>query len=147
MSWSRDNLKFLAGAVAAAVLLCGAAGYLYSKWELNNQKLSELKRTYAENQSVNEKNRERDVANAVVVPKGADEKRGATLNITFRALGHNNVSPVANEETAFEVINQIKSSDYFDASKTRAEGDISAEVSPGTFSFKIVTQLKRPLTL
>ena len=147
MSLSKGNLKTLSAALAGTVLLCGTAGYLYSKWELNEQKLSELKRTYGESQGVNQKNSGRDRVSSPVASKEAGEKRGATLNITFRAIGHNNVSAVANEETVFEVINQIKSSDYFDASQTRADGDISAEAPPGTFSFKIVTQLKRPLTL
>jgi hypothetical protein len=94
------------------------------------------------------------------------------MNITFRAIGLSNIQPGANADTALELLNQIKNSPYFDATTNTYAGDISQEVPlnpnvqsasapgqptqpgtttagelPGTFSFKIVAKLKRPLKL
>jgi hypothetical protein len=146
MPWHTRNLKVLSGAVTAALLIGVAVGYLFSRWELNDRKFNELKQAYQEARTLDERKPARAIVNAGVAPENGN-KGGARLNITFRAIGHNNVSPTANTETALEVLNGIKSSDYFDAAETKANGDIGAEVSPGTFSFRIATKLKRPLTL
>jgi type IV pilus assembly protein PilM len=91
------------------------------------------------------------------------------MNITFRAIGLSNIQPGANADTALELLNQLRSSPYFDSSTNTYAGDISQEVPlnpnagtasaqpqpgtttagelPGTFSFKIVAKLKRPLKL
>jgi hypothetical protein len=94
------------------------------------------------------------------------------MNITFRAIGLNSIAPGANSDTALELLNEIKNSPYFDASTNTFAGDISQETPlnpnagtpnaqpgqtpqpgttagepPGTFSFKIVAKLKRPLKL
>ena len=82
------------------------------------------------------------------------------LNINFRAVSLNGVSSDANQELAFNVLNEMRSSPYFDATNTVGVGGVSPEVplseppvkaegseTPGTFSFKIVAKLKRPLTL
>jgi type IV pilus assembly protein PilM len=94
------------------------------------------------------------------------------MNITFRAIGLSNIQPGANADTALELLTEIKSSPYFDPSTNTYAGDISQEVplnpnagtasaqpgqptqpgttaaeAPGTFSFKIVAKLKRPLKL
>jgi hypothetical protein len=141
------NLKVFGGAVTAALLTGVAVGYLFSRWQLNDRKFSELKQAYGEIKSLNEKETDGGNASGAVASRESGDKGGAALKITFRAIGHDNVSPAANQETAFEVLNEIKSSDYFDASRTKPDGAISAEVAPGTFSFRIVTKLKRPLTL
>jgi hypothetical protein len=93
------------------------------------------------------------------------------MNITFRAIGLSNIQPGANADTALELLTEIKNSPYFDPSTNTYAGDISQEVplnpnagtanaqpgqqpgttttgdAPGTFSFKIVAKLKRPLKL
>jgi type IV pilus assembly protein PilM len=95
------------------------------------------------------------------------------MNITFRAIGLSNMGqPGANADTALELLTEIKNSPYFDPSTNTYAGDISQEVPlnpnvqganaqpgqpaqpgsssgepPGTFSFKIVAKLKRPLKL
>jgi hypothetical protein len=94
------------------------------------------------------------------------------MNITFRAIGLNGIAPGANADTALELLTEIKNSPYFDASTNTFAGDISQETPlnpnagtpnaqpgqtpqpgtiagepPGTFSFKIVAKLKRPLKL
>jgi hypothetical protein len=81
-----------------------------------------------------------------------------------------NIQPGANADTALELLNEIRNSPYFDPSTNTFAGDISAEAplnanlstqnpqpgqssqttsseQPGTFSFKIVAKLKRPLKL
>jgi hypothetical protein len=92
------------------------------------------------------------------------------MNITFRAVGLSGIAPGANADTALELLTEIKNSPYFDASTNTYAGDISQEVPlnpniqnqnqpgqptptttsgdpPGTFSFKIVAKLKKPLKL
>lgn len=82
------------------------------------------------------------------------------LNINFRAISLNGVSSDANQELAFNVLNEMRSSPYFDATNIVGVGGVSPEFplseppvkaeggeTPGTFSFKIVAKLKRPLTL
>jgi hypothetical protein len=92
------------------------------------------------------------------------------MNITFRAIGLSSIAPGANADTALELLTEIKNSPYFDPSTNTYAGDISQEVPlnpnqpganaqpgqqpgqtsaepPGTFSFKIVAKLKRPLKL
>jgi len=92
------------------------------------------------------------------------------MNITFRAIGLSNIQPGANADTALELLTEIKNSPYFDPSTNTYAGDISQEIPlnpnvhsasgqpgqttqstsaelPGTFSFKIVAKLKRPLKL
>jgi hypothetical protein len=91
------------------------------------------------------------------------------MNITFRAIGLNNIAPGANADTALELLTEIKNSPYFESTTNTYAGDISQETPlnpvtssanaqpqpgqttagepPGTFSFKIVAKLKRPLKL
>ena len=154
----KSNLKFWCGA-SALLLLLGAVGwFLYSKWELNEQKLENLKQTYAQSNMPIERNR--DIGLTATLPKQSEHEVVDRLSITFRAVGLNRVSAGADQELAFNVLNEMKSSAYFGASSTKAVGEISPEVPlkeppvegkqgepPGTFSFKIVAKLKRPLTL
>jgi hypothetical protein len=155
----KEKLKFWCGMMAVVLLLSGGIGYLYSRWVLNNTNLEELKQRYTEIKVLQDKNAN-VVARAAVTTKEPDRKEAPSLNITFRAIGLERVSPGADKEIAFNVINEIRSSEYFDASKTIEGSEISPEVPlaeppakagseppPGTFSFKIVAKLKRPLSL
>lgn len=138
--------------------LGGAGWHLFSRWELNKQNLDELKQKYAQLKILDDKN-VNAAARAAVLSQGQGRKEAPTLTVTFRAIGLNRVSPEADQDIAFNVLNEIRSSAYFEASKTEAS-DITAEVPlsdqttgpasgapPGTFSFRIVAKLKRPLTL
>ncbi|HEY6183958.1 MAG TPA: hypothetical protein VIW67_17050, partial [Terriglobales bacterium] len=91
------------------------------------------------------------------------------MNFTFRAIGLSSINPGANADTALELLSEIRTSPFFDPSTNTYAGDISQEVPlnpsagtpnaqpaaggttstepPGTFSFKIVAKLKRPLKL
>ncbi len=46
MSWIKRNLYFLVGGVVAVALLGLAGWYCYSKWQLNNENLTELDKAY-----------------------------------------------------------------------------------------------------
>lgn len=159
MPWIKRNLKFLGWGVCALALVWGAGGYLYSKWELNDRNLDNLKRTYSELNLLNQKESRQDTATE---QKQANGKVAVdALNITFRAVGQGRVSPDANAIMALEVVNEIKSSPYFDSGPdTRAIGQMTQEVPltddgsksitgepAGTFSFKVVAKLKHPLRL
>lgn len=155
---NKGHLKLWCGMIVALLSLGGAGWYLFSKSELNKQNLDELKQRYAQLKILDDKN-VNATARAAVLSQEQGRKDAPTLTMTFRAIGLNRVSPEADQDIAFDVLNEIKSSGYFDASKTEA-GEITAEVPlsdpparagsgtpPGTFSFKIVAKLKRPLTL
>src|SRR5882757_3699335 len=148
---SKGHLKLWCGMTIVLLSLGVTGWYLFSKLDINNKNLDELKQRYAQIKALDEKN-----ANAVVSNE-PDRKEAQTLTMTFRAVGLNRVSPAADQEIAFNVLNEIKSSEYFDASKTIEASDITAEVPlsdqpvaaglgapPGTFSFRIVAKLKRP---
>jgi hypothetical protein len=155
---SKGHLKLWGGMMVVLVSLAGGGWHLFSKWELNKQNLDELKQKYAQLKILDDKNFNA-AARVPVLSHEQGAKEAPTLTVTFRAIGLNRVSPAADQEIAFNVLNEIKSSPYFDASKTEAT-DITVEVPlsdppvragsgtpPGTFSFKIVAKLKRPLTL
>jgi hypothetical protein len=80
-----------------------------------------------------------------------DTNEISSITITFRAVSLINASgqPDANKATAYAVLGQIKSSALFDPDpeQTRFEGEVGAEEPPGTFNFKVVAKLKRPLKL
>jgi type IV pilus assembly protein PilM len=68
------------------------------------------------------------------------------VDITFRAISGSSVSPEANKQLAFQVLDEIKSSASF-STNSAFSGDIGNEEPPGTFTFKISARLKRPLKL
>jgi hypothetical protein len=150
----KRNLKFY-GAAGVAVLVLGGVGWFI---HTNDKQVNELKQQYAQNDVPTTRNVSA-AAMAAASPE-SDRKVADTLNITFRGVGLNRVSPDADQELAFNVLNEFRSSPYFDSSKTVGVGEVSPEVplseppvnsvsgeAPGTFSFKIVAKLKRPLTL
>jgi hypothetical protein len=69
----------------------------------------------------------------------------AVISITYRAVSLSAISPSANTETAFAVLNELKSSPLFDAEQTQFNGNISADEPPGTFTFGVNVKLKNPL--
>ena len=156
----KGHLKFWCGAIAAVLLLGGVGWFLYSKLDLNNKRLEELKQQYAQSNVTDVRNASPARETTATASKESERKVVDTLNITFRAVGLNRVSPEADQELAFNVLREIKNSPYFDSTNTLGDGQISPEVplgepavksgpgeTPGTFSFKIVAKLKRPLTL
>ena len=71
----------------------------------------------------------------------------ASIQATFRAISQTSVSPDANKETAFALLNELKNSPMFDAEETKFAGDIGSDELPGTFTFVVNIKLKRPLKL
>ncbi len=72
----------------------------------------------------------------------------ASITIKFRAVSLNSVSPDANTEIFYSVLNEIKSSPLFDPEYTEDDKKgISRDEPPGTFTFGIIVGLKRPLKL
>jgi hypothetical protein len=153
----KGNLKIWGGVIVALLLLGGAGWFVCSNREVKNPEMTGYAQTRVPDENANVTR-----ANAAIAAKESepDHKVVDTLNITFRAVGLNRVSPGADQELAFNVLNEMKSSVFFDGSKTRAVGEISPEAPlseppvkseqgdpPGTFTFKIVAKLKRPLTL
>jgi len=58
------------------------------------------------------------------------------------------VSPEANKEIVYSMLNEIRSSPLFDPDWTDPDGKgIGAEEPPGTFTFGITVGLKHPLKL
>jgi type IV pilus assembly protein PilM len=80
-------------------------------------------------------------------PKGGTNEI-ASITIKFRAVSLKSISPDANKEIFYSVLNEIKSSPLFDPEYTWDDKKgISDEEAPGTFTFGIVVGLKRPLKL
>ncbi len=73
----------------------------------------------------------------------------ANIQVTFRAISQTSVSPDANKETAYALLNELKSNPMFDGPETKFPGGIGiGDVEPpGTFTFAINIKLKRPLKL
>ena len=67
--------------------------------------------------------------------------------LVFRAVSLTSISPSANTDIAFAVLNELKASPMFDAEKTVFAGNITPDEPPGTFTFTITVKLKRPLKL
>ena len=156
----KGNMKFWCVAVAVVLLFSGLGWFVYS----NDRKVDDLKQRYAQSdvssQSVPSQRNVNAVGTRAIASKEPVQHVVDRLNITFRAVGLDRVSSDANQELAFNVLNEMRSSPYFDATNTYGIGEVSREVplseppvksegvdAPGTFSFKIVAKLKRPLTL
>ncbi len=155
----KGKLKLWCVVMAAVLLLGGLGWFVYS----NDKKVDELKRRYAQSdipaQNVPSPRNMNAPGTTVAASKESEQHVVDKLSITFRAMGLNRVSSEADQELAFNVLNEIRSSAYFDATNTFGVGEVSQEVplgepvkseggeTPGTFSFKIVAKLKRPLTL
>ena len=72
----------------------------------------------------------------------------ASITVTFRAVSLTGVSPEANKEIVYSMLNEIRSSPLFDPDWTDPDGKgIGAEEPPGTFTFGITVGLKHPLKL
>jgi hypothetical protein len=79
-------------------------------------------------------------------PGGTNEINSITIK--FRAVSLKSISPDANKEIFFSVLNEIKNSPFFDPEATENDGQgVGDEEPPGTFKFGIVVGLKRPLKL
>jgi cytoskeletal protein RodZ len=150
----RGNLKFWCVVMAALLLIGGLGWFVYS----NNQKVDELKQKYAQSDVSGPRNI--NAGSTATVSKESEQHVVDKLNITFRAVGLNRESSAADRELAFNVLNEIRNSPYFDATNAFGVGEVSQEVplseppvksktgeTAGTFSFKIVAKLERPLTL
>jgi cytoskeletal protein RodZ len=152
----KGKLKFWCVVMAVVLLFGGLGWFVYS----NDKKVDDLKQRYAQNDVPSQNvSSPRNINAAETATNEPVQHLVDKLNITFRAVGLNKVSSEANQELAFNVLNEIRSSPYFDATNTHGVGEISQEIplgepvksegveTPGTFSFKIVAKLKRPLTL
>jgi hypothetical protein len=71
----------------------------------------------------------------------------SSCKVTFRAVSLTSISPSANTDIAFAVLNELKASPMFDADKTIFSGGLSQDEPPGTFTFPITVKLKQPLKL
>ena len=68
----------------------------------------------------------------------------STIEATFRAVDLTSVSPSANTDIAYEVLNEIKSNPLFDAELSPV---LTPVEPPGTFTFVVTIKLKHPLKL
>jgi hypothetical protein len=68
----------------------------------------------------------------------------SVIEATFRAVDLTLVSPSANTDVAYAVLNEIKNNPLFDAELSPV---ITPVEPPGTFTFVVTIKLKRPLKL
>jgi hypothetical protein len=75
----------------------------------------------------------------------------ASITIKFRAvsLTKQTGKPEANKETAYTVLDEIRSSPAFDPDpqETKVSEDPSGDEEPGTFTWSIVARLKHPIKI
>jgi len=83
-------------------------------------------------------------------PKSGDTNEVATLTLTFRAVSLKDVSGQADADKgiAYGVLQELQSSPLFDPDpqETRTDSEVTYEDN-GTFTFRIIARLKRPLKL
>jgi len=81
--------------------------------------------------------------------KKGDTNDVSSITITFRAVSLNSVKPGANKEIVYAVLGGITGNPLFDPdpAETKDTGTIGEEEAPGTFTFKLIVGLKRPLSL
>jgi len=80
--------------------------------------------------------------------KSGDTNAIDSVTVTFRAVSLAWVSPEANKEIFYSVLNEIRNSPLVDAANTKDDGKgVSNDEPPGTFTFGISVALKRPLKL
>ena len=80
--------------------------------------------------------------------KKAGPNEVASITITFRAVSLSSVSPEANKDIVYSMLNEIKASPLFDPDWTDPDGKgLGAEEPPGTFTFGITVGLKHPFKL
>jgi hypothetical protein len=70
----------------------------------------------------------------------------ASIAVSFRAISLTSVSPDANKDTAFAVLNEFKADPMF-SPDTEFSCDLGNPEPPGTFTFCITVKLKQPLKL
>ena len=83
-------------------------------------------------------------------PEGQPKPGGdqvATMSITFKAISRTAVQVEANKQTAFQILDEMKNSPYFDPTNTAFSSEISPDEPPGIFWFGITNTLKHPLKL
>ena len=73
----------------------------------------------------------------------------SSITITFRAVSLENIKAGANKEIVYAVLGGITSDPLFDPdpAETKDTGNIGPIEDPGTFTFKLIVGLKRPLSL
>ena len=83
---------------------------------------------------------------AAAAPKpGGDQV--TTMSITLRGISRTAVQAEANKQTAYQVLDEMRNSPYFDPTNTAISTEISPDEAPGTFWFGITNTLKQPLKL
>ena len=80
---------------------------------------------------------------AAVAKPGGDQVN--TMSIIFRAISRTGVQAEANKQTAYQILDEMRASPYFDPTNTAISTEISADEPPGTFWFGITNTLKQPL--
>jgi hypothetical protein len=72
----------------------------------------------------------------------------AVVNIAFRAVNMRPISPMANDELAYELERALQSSPMFDPKETKLTGQIEVvDAAAVTFGFGVTLRLKHPLKL
>jgi type IV pilus assembly protein PilM len=83
-------------------------------------------------------------------PKTGDTNEIATLTLTFRAVSLKDVSGHADADKtiAYDVLQELQNSPLFDPDplETRTDSEVNYDEN-GTFTFRIIARLKRPLKL
>jgi hypothetical protein len=83
-----------------------------------------------------------------VAPAAGNTNEIAVVNMTFRAVNMRQISPMANNDLAYELQRALQASPMFDPKETKLTGQIEVvDASAPTFSFGVTLRLKEPLKL
>jgi type IV pilus assembly protein PilM len=90
-----------------------------------------------------------DTSAAKTSKKKGNTNDVSSITITFRAVSLENVKAGANKEIVYAVLGGITSNPLFDPdpAETKDTGNVGPVEDPGTFTFKLIVGLKRPLSL
>jgi hypothetical protein len=153
MGWAKRNLYFLAGAIAALLLLGLAGTYLYTKLQPDNHRNPDSGTNVADRGTLIKRY---GLSIPAVEANASDPAPGkpsdnevAAIRIKFRAvsLTQSTGRPEANKEIAYSVLNEIRNCPVFDSDpqETKVSKGLSGDEEPGTFTVNIVARLKHPM--
>ncbi len=71
----------------------------------------------------------------------------ATVTVTMRAVSLRQSNPNADNELAFDLLKELKTSPFFDEKETVLSGNLNQEDNSPTYTFDVKLKLKRPIKL
>ena len=152
MSWHKRYLFSLLGAAGALALMGMAGWYFSANREAAAQNFGQSKEAHPGQAAPNvpgiragsgKVESQKPVTG--LAARGVANEAGV-IRVKYRAINADTCSPAANTAMAFAVLDELKRNPMIDAEATRFDSDLSTEEA-GTFTFRVVIKMKKPLKL